>query len=522
MKKTETSLLTGFRTEFILVLVAFVLLSGVEGIFQPLIVKSIFDEAVLKTNFQRFVSLAIVYVVLGLAINACIAGVSLWSKALENRIYRSAAARMLRAYYQLNYAEILERGVGYFIGRIQGDLAEGLIPRLRLIVSVASQIALVVGSSIVLFELSWQAFLVLLAVAPLAVLVSKILGKKVQELTVSQRDQSSALLNILSKALAAFRLVNMFGMVPQTVTTVDREVGQFLDIDYRTTKLLTLFQTANDATMVGCDFVSLFVGAIFVLHGKLSFGGYLAFVNCFWRSVTTILGISNQALEFQRLDAINTRILEFLALRPEGTVENTTDLRVNDASFAYGEATVLENLSIEVLAGERIALTGPNGSGKTTLANMISGFLSPSVGKVTRPERVSAVTLPIAFPPLRVRELPIAPELLTELGISGESLLDAYPDSLSSGQQQKVAIALGLSRPADLYVFDEPLANLDIESREAVIRLLWRYTEGRSLVLISHITPEAPARFDRRIDLRRGEDPRGSELIATGGSYRAE
>ena len=68
------------------------------------------------------------------------------------------------------------------------------------------------------------------------------------------------------------------------------------------------FQGLNDATMVISDFFSLFVGALFVLRGALSFGGFLAFVNSFWRAVTTLMQLFNRMADFHTVWAVIERL----------------------------------------------------------------------------------------------------------------------------------------------------------------------------------------------------------------------
>jgi ATP-binding cassette subfamily B protein len=147
-----------------------------------------------------------------------------------------------------------------------------------------------------------------------------------------------------------------------------------------------------------------------------------------------------------------------------------------------------------------VILVGANGSGKTTLANILSGHFAPSEGEVMLPERISSVTLPVIFPPLTLRELVPNLELLSKLGLGGVPP-DALADELSAGQQQKVALALALSRSADLYVVDEPLASLDNESRQAAMELILEMTAGKGVILIMHGYQEYYKLFDRVIEL---------------------
>jgi len=120
-------LLRQFRVEYFGLVSVTSLLSGVEGILQPLLVKFIFDEGVIKRDFGRFVILATCYVALGLLINLARTGTSLWNKSLENRVVQGMSREMLESYYEKEYTSILQNGHGYFINRIYGDLRGGLI-----------------------------------------------------------------------------------------------------------------------------------------------------------------------------------------------------------------------------------------------------------------------------------------------------------------------------------------------------------------------------------------------------------
>ena len=88
------------------------------------------------------------------------------------------------------------------------------------------------------------------------------------------------------------------------------------------------------------------------------------------------------------------------------------------------------------------------------------------------PERISSVTPPISFPPLKVKDLVHDTRLLSAFRLRDKNVLESLADELSAGQQQKLALSLALSKNPDLYIIDEPLANLDRESRDTAIDLI--------------------------------------------------
>jgi ATP-binding cassette subfamily B protein len=476
-------------------------LSGVEGILQPLLVKSIFDEGVIKRDFSRFMMLAGSYVIMGLLINLTRTGNSLWSKSFENRIVKLMSRRTLEAYYQKGYASVIEHAPGYFINRVYGDLREGLVPLLNLIQSAISQSVLLVSLSLVLIYLSWQAFLFLAVLIPISAIVGTRLGKRIKALASQEREQEGAVLANLSKALEAFRMVKVFNLLSRTVHVFDRRLEEYLSTTYKRYKVTRVFQSLNDSTMVISDFLSMFVGALFVLRGALTFGGYLAFVNTFWRAVTTLMQLFNRLADFHAFGVITRRVASSLSSPMRTYYSKGRSLSVSNVRFSYGGAPILKDFNLLLSPGERVLLVGPNGSGKTTLAYILSGYLAPLHGEVVLPERISSVTLPILFPPLRVKDLVDDIQLLSAFRLHERTVLEAFADELSAGQQQKLALALALSQPADLYVIDEPLANLDQESRDTAINLILERTKEKTLILIMHGSDEYLELFDRVIKL---------------------
>jgi subfamily B ATP-binding cassette protein MsbA len=494
-------LLGRFRLEYCSLVLVSSLLSGVEGILQPLLVKAIFDEGVIRRDFGSFMILAGSYVTLGLLINLARTGTSLWNKSLENRVVRGMSRRLLRSYYEKEYASVLQNGHGYFISRVYGDLREGLIPLLSLIQTSVNQGVLLVSFSVVLVYLSWKAFLCLLVIIPVSAAVGAALGKRIRALASQEREQEGAVLAVLSKTLGAFRIVKMFNLLPRTTDVFDRRLDEYLSTGYKRYRVTRLFQTLNDSTMVVSDFISMFVGALFVLRGALTFGGYLAFVNTFWRAVTTLMQLFNKAADYHTYGVITKRVALSLSSPAREYYRKGRSAAVSDLGFSYGGAPVFDGLSLQLSPGERVVIVGSNGSGKTTLANILSGYLAPTHGDVVLPERISAVTLPISFPPLKVRDLVRDTSLLSAFRLRDEAVLEASADELSAGQQQKLAISLALSQEADLYVLDEPLANLDRESRDTAINLILEKTRGKTLILVMHGAEEYHGLFDRVIQL---------------------
>jgi ATP-binding cassette subfamily B protein len=164
-----------------------------------------------------------------------------------------------------------------------------------------------------------------------------------------------------------------------------------------------------------------------------------------------------------------------------------------------GAGTTVAIEDFELRPGEHVLLRGPNGCGKTTLLHIISGTLAPDAGVVTLPPRVASLTAPVNLPPLPVRELVPDPALRTALALT--ALADQLPTDLSSGQRQRTGVAALLAEEADVYLVDEPFANLDRDGRDLVLAAIESRTRGRGLLVVHHGDNDLDTRFDRVVTL---------------------
>jgi putative ABC transport system ATP-binding protein len=213
-------------------------------------------------------------------------------------------------------------------------------------------------------------------------------------------------------------------------------------------------------------------------------------------------------------------------------------------SFEGGRVRALENVSLQIAAGELVALTGPSGSGKSTLLNLIGALDQPDAGTITvagqllekldNPSGYRAATIGFVFQahnllptltaaenvqvamfgrrPRREREAR-ARELLREVGLEGRA--DARPVVLSGGERQRVAIARALANEPRLLLADEPTGSLDAETSAQVLDLLQQLRDlhGMTILLVTN-DERVAARADRTLRLRdgviRAEAPRSA------------
>jgi len=211
-----------------------------------------------------------------------------------------------------------------------------------------------------------------------------------------------------------------------------------------------------------------------------------------------------------------------------------------DKVFKRGseEIHVLQNLSIEVMEGEFLALMGPSGSGKSTLLNLIGGLDHPTEGSISvADERIDQLSdrklaawrsrfVGFVFqfyhllPTLTAEKNVDLPLLLTHLSRSDrkkhvETALSIvgldnrnhhYPRQLSGGEQQRVGIARAIVTDPALLLCDEPTGDLDRKSGDEILELLQALNQqhGKTIIMVTH-DPHASARAQRTLYLNKGQ-----------------
>ncbi|MBZ9776169.1 ABC transporter ATP-binding protein [Mesorhizobium sp. CO1-1-8] len=207
------------------------------------------------------------------------------------------------------------------------------------------------------------------------------------------------------------------------------------------------------------------------------------------------------------------------------TAASDTSVSIQDLSLNFGAVTVLETLNLDVADGEFIVLLGPSGCGKSTLLNCIAGLLDVSEGRIfikgknvtweePKDRGIGMVFQSYALYPqmtveknlsfgLRVAGTPkeeIAKRIARAAEILQiEPLLQRKPAALSGGQRQRVAIGRALVRDVDVFLFDEPLSNLDAKLRAELrveIKLLHRKLQN-TMIYVTHDQIEAMTLADR-------------------------
>jgi putative ABC transport system ATP-binding protein len=207
----------------------------------------------------------------------------------------------------------------------------------------------------------------------------------------------------------------------------------------------------------------------------------------------------------------------------------TVVLAGRDIRYAVGERTILDGISVQASSGRVLAVRGPSGSGKSSLLTLLGGLVAPSGGTITldgvRVTPTSDVSLrrrfgfilqgyglvaaltarenvAVVLQAVRVPRAQVASRVQAVLERVGLAPVAGHLiEDLSGGQQQRVAVARALVTAADVFLADEPTAELDADNRGLIVSLLVERARSGAVVVIASHDPDVVDICDDVLDL---------------------
>jgi len=387
---------------------------------------------------------------------------------------------------------------------------------------------MVVGSVVMLLLTDWRLALVMLALMPIAALVIGGAMRLARPMFTLVQQKLAALNTLVQENLAGAQVVKAF-------VREKYEIGRFEDhnVAYmqQHIKVGRLMAVAHPAlavlTNVGIVAVVWWGGAD-VIGGRLSLGELIAFNNYLMIGMMPLLMLSNMLTMVSRAEASAERVLEVLDTRPMLQVAASPfeaeamlgRVSFENVSFHYdgnGGQEVLDGVSFDVQAGQRVALLGATGSGKSTLMNLIPRFydvtggcirvdgvdvrdwapdaLRARIGAVLQQTTLFSGTVyeNIAYgqPRATLEQVTAAARaaqahnFITAMPQGYDSAVEARGANLSGGQRQRVAIARALLISPAILILDDSTSAVDVETEAKIQAALEALMAGRTTFIVA-------------------------------------
>jgi subfamily B ATP-binding cassette protein MsbA len=434
----------------------------------------------------------------------------------------------------------------------------------RGVLGMGREVVTLIALLVVMFWQDWVLTLISLVLLPPVAWVTDKIGRSLRRASTRGMEETGTLAKSLTEALTGRRIIKAYNLEDHATEIADARIAQRL-------RYLLKAVRARAAAVPSTDVIGGVAAAFTVaiagwqgIHGHLAINQFAAFVAAMLlaqqpvRTLSQLVTISTEGLSaanriFAVVDA-QPAISERPGAKALSVVPGGGAVTFDHVSFRYNaDAQAVDDVSLDIKPGQKIALVGPSGAGKTTIFNLLLRFHDIDAGTIlidgqdirdvtlsSLRDHIALVTQdPILFDETIAENIALGRRDATRAEIedaaraaAASDFITAQPDGydahvgesglkLSGGQRQRIAIARAMLRNAPILLLDEATSALDTESERQVQEALAHLMQGRTTMVIAHrlstvLDADCIYVFDRGRVVEAGTH---GELIAKGGLY---
>jgi len=440
------------------------------------------------------------------------------------RVLRLAVFRQMQrqsmAFYDRNKAGVL-------VARMTADIESmAELVQWGLLQFIAAGM-LLVFAFFVLLTLSWQLTIVALLVMPLLIAASIKFQRDSNKAYLTVRERVGANLSALQEGITTVRVIQAYAQEEETIEKFTKSNRELFQSHERSVRISTWYFALIEFGGVFASALMIGIGGWLVHRGDVTLGTVVAFTLLLSSLFDPVQQLSQLYNTVQSAGAALNKLFQILDAKPEVdehpaavALPEAGELRVDGVTFNYAGAVnpALNNVSITVGVGEKLALVGPTGAGKSTLAKLMARLYDPQSGVVS----YGGVNLTMATMDSLRKRIVVVPQegflfngtIRDNLRIARSDATDEQIDAavaaigatehfatlpdgldtevrergsrLSAGERQLVALARAALVDPRVLVLDEATSNLDPGTEAEVEQALERLMSGRTVIVVAH------------------------------------
>ncbi len=440
---------------------------------------------------------------------------------LRKHLYEHMQRLSLRFYEDKQIGQLMSQLVN------DSDLFETLIA--HAIPDVFVNLLTLVGVILVLGNINWQLLLLSLAPVPLVILALRVYAKYVRPAFRFRQQELGDLNALLNENIAGIREIKAFTREEDELYRVGVRIDNYRNSLLKALRLMAIFSPFIEFTSSLGQLVVIFFGGRLAYRGILQVSDLVAFFLYLEILYQPIRSLSGAWENVQNALAGADRISELLdedeevhqdqkhAIALQEPVQGAITFR--DVSFSYIDSEmVLEEINLEILAHNVVALVGPTGVGKSTLVSLIPRFYEVSQGAISLDgqdirkiklenlrQQISIVLQDVylfygsvrenilfgrpdadEYDVIEAAKIANAHEFILTLPDGYNTMVGERGVKLSGGQKQRVSIARAVLKDAPILILDEATSSVDTETELLIQQALERLISGRTTIVIAH------------------------------------
>lgn len=453
---------------------------------------------------------------------------------IGNRVLRKVRDRFYRHIQYLSLSFHTKAKTGDLVMRVITDVGMLQDVAVTALLPLMAKVLIVGGMIGLMFAMNAQLALISLAVLPFFWLRSITLTRRIREVAQKQRRQEGAMAATAAESINAIKTVQALSLEETFARAFSSESERNLKQDVKGKRLSAALERSVDVLIAAATALVLWFGTRLVLRGDITSGDLLVFLAYLKSAYRPVQDFAKYTGRLAKATAAGERVIDLLERVPD--VRDFPDaasagvlagrVQFENIAFAYEDGRhVLENVNLDVQAGQYVALVGPSGSGKSTLVSLILRLYDPQQGRVlidgqdirqftleSLRSQISVVLQDNLLFAASIRDniacgarnptneqieaaarLANAHDFIIALPKGYDTVVGERGVTLSHGQRQRIAIARAAVREAPILILDEPMTGLDRQSERAVLDALQRLYASRTTFLISHELRHAAA-----------------------------
>jgi subfamily B ATP-binding cassette protein MsbA len=442
---------------------------------------------------------------------------------LRNQLYRHVLGQSM-GFFSLN-------STGRLMSRMNSDVEQVQEAVSTSVADLFRESVLLIALIFWLFYLDWSLAALSLTIAPVALTLTVVMGKRIRQASLHSRENVASLSDLLQQSLTGMRILKAFGMEAHEQNRFEKVAARLFAANMKAARILFLNSPAMEMLGVACFIPLLFYAnrRINVDH-TLTIGMFSGGIFSLFRMYDPLRRLSRLHVGFQRAFASASRITELFDTHVEihdlpeartlAGVQDSVEFRNVDFDYhgARAQRLVLKEINMRIQRNRVVALVGSSGSGKSTLVGLIPRFYDVTSGAVlidgvdvreytqsSLRRNIAVVTQEtflfndtvrnnIAYGDIEASEerilqaarAALAHDFIMQMPKKYETRIGERGQRLSGGERQRISIARAILRDAPILILDEATSALDSESELLVQQALANLMQNRTTFVIAH------------------------------------